>query len=119
MAMGLDLTALASHFRERRGELLPTATLRFDRDSGLFAQLELDSRPSLVRPLPEGLRVGCYEDEGLRYTDVDSLGNRLTWTTSDHLRSLVITDDLAPWNRAILSFLLALPSDLRIVLFWS
>ena len=30
--MGMDLEVLASHFRERRGEMLPTASLRFDRD---------------------------------------------------------------------------------------
>src|SRR5262249_46544338 len=30
--MGLDLKVMASHFRERRGEVLSTATLRFDRD---------------------------------------------------------------------------------------
>jgi len=37
--MGLDLTVMASHFRKRRGELLPTATLRFDRDAAIFSQL--------------------------------------------------------------------------------
>ena len=69
--MGLDLVALASHFRERRGELLPTATLRFDRDSALFAQLAADATPCLVDRLPDGLTVGVHEDVGLRHTAVD------------------------------------------------
>ena len=116
--MGLDLTAVASNFRERRGELLPTATLRFDRDSGLFEQLQVDSTPSLVHLLPEGLRVGLYEDHGLRYVEVDRLGNRLTWTTSHELKQLVISDEIAPWNRAILAFLTTLNPEARIVLVW-
>ncbi len=56
--MGLDLKVLASQFREHRVELLATATLRFDRDSGLFSQLATDAEPRLVRPLPAGLKVG-------------------------------------------------------------
>lgn len=116
--MGLDLKVMASHFRERRGEFLPTATLRFDRDAGLFAQLAWDATPCLVHPLPEGLRVGCYEDEGLRFTDVDRDGNRLTYTTSADLRLLRVPDDFAEWNRAILAFLTTLPPDARVVLYW-
>lgn len=116
--MGLDLTVMASHLRERRGELLPTATLRFDRDARLFAQLAADATPALVRPLPEGLTVGCYEDAGLRFTDTDRYGNRLSWLTPEELRRLAVPDDTAPWNRAILAFLLALPPGDRIVLYW-
>lgn len=116
--MGLDLKAMASHWRERRGEFLPTATLRFDRDTALFRQLAADATPPLVRPLPEGMTVGCHEDEGLRFVDVDRYGNRLTCTTPDDLRRLRVPDDLAPWNAALLSFLLSLPADSRIVLFW-
>ena len=85
--MGVDLKVMASHFRERRGELLPTATLRFDRDAALFAQLASDATPCLVRPLPEGMTVGTYEDEGLRYTTEDRHGHRLTYTTGRSRRS--------------------------------
>jgi hypothetical protein len=116
--MGLDLTVLASHYRERRGELLPTANLRFDRDAKLFSQFSAAASPCLVRPLPDGLTVGWYEDTGLRYADTDRYGNRLTFTTPADLQRLVVPDDTAPWNRAIITFLLALPLDSRIVLFW-
>ena len=116
--MGQDLKVMMSHFRERRGEMLPTATLRFDRDATLFQQLAAGATPCLVRPLPDGLRVGSYEDEGLRYVDADRYDNRLTYTTAADLRQLVVPDDVAPWNRAILTFLLTLPSDTRIVLYW-
>jgi hypothetical protein len=116
--MGLDLVALTSHFRERRGEMLPTATLRFDRDAALFAQLARDATPCLTHPLPDGLTVGIHEDAGLRFTAVDRYEQPLTCTTPQDLRRLVIPDDTATWNRAILTFLLALSPDARIVLFW-
>lgn len=116
--MGVDLKVLVSHFRERRGEMLPTATLRFDRDAALFGQLATSAAPCLVRPLPDGLTVGSYEDEGLRYTATDRNGSRLTYTTPADLAALAVPDDLAPWNRAILAFLLALPPDARIILYW-
>jgi hypothetical protein len=116
--MGLDLKVMVSSLRERRNEMLPTATLRFDRDAGLFGRLASDATPCLVRPLPDGLKVGSYEDEGLQYIDADRYGNRLTWTTSADIRLLVVSDDTAEWNRAVLAFLLALPSDSRIVLYW-
>src|SRR5262249_39708498 len=118
MRMGIDLEVMASNFRERRGEFLPTATLRFDRDSGLFGQLDIRATPCLVHPIPEGLRGGRYEDRRLTFTDVARRGQPLTYTTPTDLRNLRMPDDLAPWNRAVLAFLLALPPDARIVLFW-
>jgi hypothetical protein len=115
--MGLDLTVMASYLRERRGEILPTATLRFDRDGHLFRQLAANATPCLVRPLSDGLTVGNYEDAGLRFIDTDRYGNRLTFTTPAELQQLVIPDT-APWNRAIFTFLLALPPDTKIILLW-
>lgn len=116
--MGIDLEVMASRFRERRGEFLPTATLRFDRDSGLLGQLDPEATPCLVRPIPEGLKVGRYEDQGLVFTQVDRRGQPLTFTTPADLRGLRVPDDIDPWNRAVLAFLLALPPETRIVLFW-
>jgi hypothetical protein len=116
--MGIDLEVLASHFRERRGEMLSTAKLRFDRDSRLFGQLDRQASPCLVRPLPEGLQVGSYQEDGLTYSATDRSGQPLTFTTPADLVHLRIPEELAPWNRAILAFLLALPPDTRIVLYW-
>jgi hypothetical protein len=79
--VGIDLKVMASHFREVRGEFLPTATLRFERDPGLFARLAQGASPSLVRPLPAGLKVGLCEDQGLTFADADRHGQRLTFTT--------------------------------------
>jgi hypothetical protein len=85
--MGIDLKVFASHFRERRGEFLATASLRFDRDSGLLSQLGADANPCLVDPVPVDLRMGHYEDEELKYEDVDRQGNRLTFTTRAELNA--------------------------------
>jgi hypothetical protein len=71
-----------------------------------------------VKPLPAGLKVGHYEDEGLKWEEVDRYGRRLTFTTPCDLRRLSLPDDLAPWNRAVLAILRALPSDARIILYW-
>jgi hypothetical protein len=116
--MGIDLEVMASHFRERRGEMLSTAKLRFDRDSRLFGQLQREASPCLVRLLPEGLKVGAYQDDGLTFSATDRSGQALTFTTPADLVRLRIPEDIAPWNRAILAFLLALPSDTRIILYW-
>jgi hypothetical protein len=116
--MGLDLTVMASHFRHRRGEMLPTAMLRFDRDDRLFSQLVADATPCLVRPLSDGLSVGVHEDAGLRFVTTDRYDRPLTYTTPEDLRRLSVPDDTGEWNRAIISFLLALLSDARIVLYW-
>jgi hypothetical protein len=116
--MGIDLKVLASHFRERRGEFLATASLRLDGDSRLLAQLAPDADPCLVHPLPEGLKVGHYEEEGLRYDQVDRYGEPLTCTTPADLRRLRFPDDLGDWNRAVVAFLLALAPDARVILYW-
>jgi hypothetical protein len=116
--MGIDLKAMASQFRERRGELLPTATLRFERDPRLFSRMSADVAPCLVHSFPEGLKTGCYEDDGLIFTDVDRYGRRLMYTTPTELQRLELPEAISPWNRAVLAFLLALPSETRIVLYW-
>src|SRR4051794_23736085 len=91
--MGIDLAVMTSYFRERGGEIVPTATLRFDRDTRLFGQLAATAAHPLVRPLPDGLKVGSYQDEGLRFVDADRYGSgcttrsRSTCGTTPSLRS--------------------------------
>src|SRR5437868_1381468 len=101
--MGIDLKILASHFREHRGEFLATASIRLDRDPRLLSLLSSDAVPRLVEPLPEGLKVGHYEDEGLRFDENDRYGKRLTFTSPDQIRSLASVEDISDWNRAALA----------------
>jgi hypothetical protein len=50
---------------------------------------------------------------------VDRYDRPLTFTTPEDLRRLVVPDDTAAWNRAVLTFLVALTADGRIVIYWS
>ncbi len=76
------------------------------------------ARPCLVRPLPEGLKIGHYEDAGLHYDDKDRYGEPLTFTTPELLREMPALGDICEWNRAVLAFLVNLPPGTRIVLYW-
>jgi hypothetical protein len=116
--MGIDLKLLATSFRERDGEFLATASLRFDRDAQLLSQFGLNSVPCLVQLLPPNMKVGHYEDAGLRFDQVDRYGSALTYTTSAILRNARFPEGLSAWNAAVLRFLLALPAESRVVLYW-
>ena len=116
--MGIDLEVMASHSPELRREFLPTATLRLDRDPRLLGQLDWQASPCLVHPLPAGFKVGRYDYRGFFQTATDRYVKPLTFTTPADIRQLLVPDDVAPWNRAVLAFLLALPPDTRIVLYW-
>jgi len=116
--MGVDLEVKASFFRERRGELLPTASLRFDRDPRILGQFDRHATPCLVTPLGGETKIGHYADQGLVFTDKDRYGNELTFTTSAQVKKLKIPEDVAPWNAAVLTFLVSLPPDSKIVLYW-
>lgn len=116
--MGIDLQVLATNFRERSGEFLATASLRFDRDPRLLAVFAATADPCVVDPVPIGLKVGHYDDEGLRFDTLDRFGNHLTFTSPKCLRTARFPDNLSAWNTAILNFLLALPPDARLVLYW-
>lgn len=116
--MGIDLEVKASFFRERRGELLPTASIRFARDPRLLAQFDREATPCLVTLLSEDMKVGHYEDQGLVFTDKDRYGQPLTFTTAAQIRKLKVPDDVDPWNNAVIAFLVSLPPDSKIVLYW-
>ena len=83
--------------------------MRLDRDEAVFSQLASDATPRLVQLLPAELKVGHYEDDGLKYEAADRQGRPLTFTTPAELRKLRVPEDVSPWNRAVLAFLLALP----------
>lgn len=86
--MAIDLNPLASNFREMRNKFLATTTLRVERDPRLFAQLAPDTVPSLMCPLPSGLKVGNYEEDGLAWFEADCYSKTFTFTTPADLHSL-------------------------------
>jgi hypothetical protein len=68
--------------------------------------------------LPEGIKVGHYDDDGLKFDDKDRYGQGLTYTTPDQVRSLRNLDDINEWNKAVLAFVSALQPGARVVLYW-
>src|SRR5262245_17563083 len=117
-SMGIDLKILASNFRERDGHLLATASIRADRDPRLLSIFSTQATACIVKPLPDGLTVGHDEDAGLRFDDKDRYGRPLTFTTPQQLQAFRDIEEINQWNRAIISFLVALPPDTKIVLYW-
>lgn len=98
-----------------------------DRDPRILGLFSQQAEPCVVQALPEGLKVGHHEDHGLQFDDKDRHGRQLTFTTSDKLKALpkivelsvlAEIDQISQWNRAALAFLLALPPDTKIVLYW-
>lgn len=116
--MGIDLKILASNFRERRGEIHATAEIRLDRDPRVLSIFSKQADPCVVEQLPDGLKVSLHTDDGLKLTEKDSYGQPLTFTTSDKLKTLPAIEEIGEWNRAALAFLLTLPPDTKIVLYW-
>lgn len=116
--MGIDLKILASNFREKRGQLLSTASVRLDRDHRLLSLLSKEAVPCLVEPLPVGLKVGHFEDNGLQFDENDRYGNPLTFTTPEQIEALRRVEETSDWNRAAIAFVLALPPGTRIILYW-
>lgn len=121
--MGIDLKILASNFRERRGEVLSTAAIRLDRDPRLLSLFSRNGDPCVVQQMPEGLKVGHFEDGGLQYDDKDRYGHPLTYTTPEQVELLadklrLDINEISQWNRAALAFILSLPPGTRVVLYW-
>jgi hypothetical protein len=116
--MGIDLVMLASNFREREKKVLSTATIRLDRDQRVLSLFSKLTEPCIVSELPAGVKVGHFEDDGLKYDENDRYGNPLTFTTPERLRSLRILDEIADWNRAAPAFASALSPGTRIILYW-
>lgn len=116
--MGIDLKVLATKFREKPTEMLATASILLDRDRRLLTQLLRESVPCLVQSMPEGLKVGHYEDTGVQFDDQDRYQKPLTFTTPGQLQALKDVEQLSEYNKAAVAFLLNLPPQTRIVLYW-
>ena len=115
--MGIDLKFLSSSFRER-GEIVATASIRADRQPEFLAQFGRNAIPCRVEELPQGMKIGHCEESGFRVDNMDHYGKPLTYTTSDRLKDFPEIEEISQYNRAVLAFLLTLPPDKKIVLYW-
>ncbi len=109
--MGLDLT-LVFHRLDILPDILAYDRLALWRSQDLFR--EIKDIPS--QPLE--MRFTWYEDDGLVERTTDPYGAPLRWCWASDLAKLEITQDMHPWNAAVLAFVRALPPELKIVLWW-
>ena len=70
------------------------------------------------RPLPEGVMVDVYGDEGLETTSEDPYGHRLTWTTCGELAKVDVSHRHSS-VQAVWAMLAAFDPDLRVYLYWT
>lgn len=134
--IGLDLKIRVLHHKEQllRPEITNYDTLRFERDSSVFAQiaetdgtsavpdqLEPEHEDSLVPTyaLPQGTAVvKTNENNRLEATRKNSYGYEMAYTTAGALSKLDLPEDLHPRNRAILAYLKKLEQDTPVIIDW-
>jgi hypothetical protein len=112
------------------GSILGTTVLRFDEDWRIFGQImdvseftyEDETWPTPVvtpSPLPNGISLGVYEEEGLEYHPTSPLNDeRLCYLTTKEFRQINLPGDATPTNKAIFSFIREMPDDTKFVLYW-
>jgi len=63
--------------------------------------------------------VYWYDDDGIKKTNIDDYGVKLTYISSHTLAKHLSGVHLTGWDAAVLEFLNALPQDTMVVLWWS
>nr|MBI4156163.1 hypothetical protein [Candidatus Woesearchaeota archaeon] len=128
--MGLDLTIIPlSHGRALSGSILGYDSLNFVRDYRIFAQIaDVDGKSAIPEgdieaivctyPLPPGVKVGIYGDNGIRHTRKNPYGEEMVYATAREMRKLSLPEDVSPSNKAIMAYIKALQRDTPIILEW-
>ena len=113
--MGLDLSILPINPQEI-GEIsvLITTRIDLDRDYGFFNQI---SRKPIT--IPPQMWVEMYGEKGIERTRTDRYGVELTFIYAKELKKLSLPKNVSARNRAIKSFIDALPDDTPIILWWN
>lgn len=111
----------------RRGVILGNNRLVLETEFKIFRQIrdltsfgdeELSLERITPKPLPANHRLAVYEDEGLQKTFNDSYDDRLTYLQAGEFAKITLFDDTSIINKAIISFLITLPKDTMIILYW-
>ncbi len=131
--MSLDLTLLPMREPQKLSEtsVLCYDRLAFDQDYRIFGQLidlsyrrqgeqdDIPASPTIkVTPIPPQMWVEIYEDGGVERTREDMYDNGLTFVYAEQLKKLKIPDNSSPKNKAIKTFIDALPDNTPIILQW-
>lgn len=125
MSLALTISPLRDLEELRSGWALCYNRLAFDQDYRIFEQIEQFNYPRISKnpilhpqPIPPNLTVWFYEDEGIDKTREDPYGTGLTFLYAKEMKKLEIPEDASPLNKAIKSFIDALPGDMPIILQW-
>lgn len=110
------------------GVLRPQTQLVFTRDYRIFSQFSHCCAPAIaeqpghiqVKALPPDLKmIRVHEDMETEYTRQDDLGHDFVYVLAEQLKTLKITEDANPTNRAIKAYIDQLPDEMEIVLGWA
>jgi hypothetical protein len=123
--VGLDLSLLPLEASWQLDETLVWCydRLNFNRDDKIFCQL-IDcgngNKPTIkAKPIPPQLWVKICRSEGIKQTRKDDYDNELTFVYAQQLKKLKMSSETSPKNKAIISFVCALPDDIPIILLWN
>lgn len=105
--MGLDLTVGIP--------LYPGSNIVYNRL--MFDRMDFDQFRGLGQPLPVGQVLRWYMDEGLGPVIDDAYGERLTLISPSDLH-IIIVDGFNHWNTVMMKFLIDLPGETILVLYW-
>ncbi len=128
--MGLDLTLMPLRdARALAGSIVGYDRLQFDRQYSVFAQIaDVDGKSAvpdegieaIVRtyPLPPGVSVLIYEDEGINTTRRNPYEEEMVYALARELGALKLPENATPKNKAIMAYINALEKDTPIILEW-
>jgi len=129
--MGLDLIIMPLSDRRALESTIALGydRLKFDRDHRVFGQIANSDGKSAVpdsgvnvtvnpHPLPEGMEVWIYEDEGIEKTRKNPYGEEMVYAFAEELGKINLPEDTSQRNRAIMAYVSNLEKDTPIILEW-
>lgn len=113
--MGIDLTIVPSRHDEiLTGWFLAYDRLSVTRDYDLFDRV----RAIKARPFPDDFHFDWYDDSGVERKKEDPYGDGLKYVKSIELANAFSNGELSVRNKALASFLSALPPETWVILWW-
>ncbi len=124
--MGMDLTLMPMQYSDLKNHTwwLGYNRLSFDRSYNLFNYFGLDyddyKNKKVInnKPIPKGIKVDIYGDDGLKTVETNPYGEPLTFFYAEDVKKIPVSKDMSDWNKAIIKFLKALPRKTIVVLEW-
>lgn len=113
---------------KRSGYFLGMNRLDFEDEWKVFRQIRDmtsfgDKEPKFQiivnpKPLPANHKLAIYGDEGIEKTEEDENGETLTYLEAGEFAKIIMSEYSSVINKAIILFLLSLPKDTMVILYW-